>query len=456
MTALSEAKAAVLPNQRGRERIRRAFEREELYGLRQWLRARLAVLVVIAVWMLVINPPGWAAYYIAIVLLSGLIGVVHYEIRKRGFGGALAPYAVQFIDVALVGFAIFVPNPFQDHILPHGAMLTFGNEHYFYVFIVAALFTYSPRLVLWTGVCTVLVYGAGVMWLLAQPGSYLLNMPVDAYLAMDPVEHARAIADLNRIDINRHVQTAVLILITACILALGVWRVQRLVLANAAAERARANLSRHFSPNMVDMLANTDQPLGAGRSQEAAVIFADIRGFTSYAETHAPEEALALLRAVHHRLAQHVFAHGGTLDKYLGDGIMATFGTPAPGPRDAANALAAGRAILESISAWNQTRMAQGAAPVHVGIGIHFGRVVLGDIGDEHRIEYAVIGDTVNVASRIQALARKLDVRLVASQALVTAAREAEDGPELLQDLQRAPLQRLDGREEPILVWTLK
>lgn len=162
MTAVTEAEAAALPNERGRERIRRAFEREELYGLRQWLRARLAVLVVIAVWVLVINPPGFAVYYIAIVLLSGVVGVAHYEIRKRGFGGALAPYAFQLLDVALVGFAIFIPNVFQDRILPHGAMLHFGNEHYFYIFLVAALFTYSPRIVLWTGFCIALVYAAGV------------------------------------------------------------------------------------------------------------------------------------------------------------------------------------------------------------------------------------------------------------------------------------------------------
>lgn len=456
MTAITEAQATALPNERGRERIRRAFEREELYGLRQWLRARLAVLVVIGTWMLFINPPGWAAYYIGIVLLSGMFGVAHYEIRKHGFGGALAPYAFQLLDVALVGFAIFVPNVFQERILPYGAILGFGNEHYFYIFLVASLFTYSPRIVLWTGFCTAIVYAAGVAWILSQPGSFILSVPNQEFMALSMDERNRLMGDLNRIALDEHAQTIILMLIVSAMLALGVWRVQRLVLANAVAERARANLSRHFSPNMVDMLANTDQPLGASRSQEAAVLFADIRGFTSYAETHAPEEALALLREVHSRFAQHVFAHGGTLDKYLGDGIMATFGTPSPGPRDAANALAAGRAILESIAAWNQTRIARGADPVHVGIGLHHGRVILGDIGDEQRIEYAVIGDTVNVASRIQDLTRKLDVRLAASQALVTAAREAGDGPELLQDMQRAPLQRLDGREEPILVWTLE
>ncbi len=456
MTTLTEADATALPNARGRDRIRRAFEREELYGLRQWLRARLAVLVIIAFWMPVISPPGFAVYYIGIVVLSGLIGVTHYELRKRGFGGMLAPYAFQLLDVALVGFAIFVPNVFQERILPHGAMLDFGNEHYFYIFLVAALFTYSPRIVLWTGFCIAVVYAAGVAWILDQPGSFILSMPNLEFMALSMDERSRLMGNLNRVAIDEHVQTIILMLIVSGMLALGVWRVQRLVLANAAAERARANLSRHFSPNMVDMLANTDQPLGAGRSQEAAVLFADIRGFTSYAETHAPEEALTLLREVHRMLAQQVFAHGGTLDKYLGDGVMATFGTPAPGARDAANALAAGRAILESIAAWNQARVARGADPVQVGIGLHYGRVVLGDIGDEQRIEYAVIGDTVNVASRIQDLTRKLDVRLAASMALVNAAREAEDGPELLQDLQRAPLQRLDGREEPILVWTLE
>ena len=102
-----------------------------------------------------------------------------------------------------------------------------------------------------------------------------------------------------------------------------------------------------------------------------------------------------------------MFAHGGTLDKFIGDSVMATFGTPQPGPRDAAHALACARAMLASLGVWNSERTARGEMALRAGIGLHFGPVVLGDIGDERRLEFAVLGDTVNTASRLEGLTRE-------------------------------------------------
>lgn len=96
---------------------------------------------------------------------------------------------------------------------------------------------------------------------------------------------------------------------------------------------------------MVDELANMDEPLGASRSQQVGVLFADIVGFTGFAETKEPSEVLDVLREIHSMMAEQIFSNSGTIDKYLGDGIMATFGTPHSGERDAANALACARAF---------------------------------------------------------------------------------------------------------------
>ena len=106
-----------------------------------------------------------------------------------------------------------------------------------------------------------------------------------------------------------------------------------------AAERARNNLSRYFSPNIVELLAAQDEPLGAGRSETVAVLFADIVAFTRMAEDMAPEDVLALLREFHTRMTAQIFASGGTVDQYMGDGIFAVFGVPAASPTDALNAL---------------------------------------------------------------------------------------------------------------------
>ena len=99
-----------------------------------------------------------------------------------------------------------------------------------------------------------------------------------------------------------------------------------------AAERARNNLSRYFSPNIVELLASQDEPLGAGRRETVAVLFADIVAFTRMAEAMDPEEVLALLREFHTRMTAQIFASGGTVDQYMGDGILAVFGATAASP----------------------------------------------------------------------------------------------------------------------------
>ena len=125
-------------------------------------------------------------------------------------------------------------------------------------------------------------------------------------------------------------------------------------------------------------------------------------------------------------------------------------------PRDAANALRCGRAMLADIEEWNAARRETGAEPIKVSIGLHYGSVVLGDIGSERRLEYAVLGDAVNVASRLEVLTRTLGVGMVTSDDLVTAIRHDADADsiELLSSLDSAGVQHLRGREEPITAWT--
>lgn len=212
-------------------------------------------------------------------------------------------------------------------------------------------------------------------------------------------------------------------------------------------ERARANLARYVAPNMVEELAQADDPFGAPRSQRIGVMFVDMVGFTRMAAAREPVEVFALLREYHARLARTVFDHGGTLDKFTGDGIMATFGTPHPGPRDAANALTCARAIADVIAAWNVER----EAPIRVGVGVHWGDALIGTVGDARRLEFAVVGDTVNIASRLEGLARDFNVTVTASAAVIDAARQL--GASIEGFVARGP-QVLRGRSGSIDVWT--
>ena len=222
------------------------------------------------------------------------------------------------------------------------------------------------------------------------------------------------------------------------------------------AERARTNLARYFSPNIVDLLAGKDEPIGKVRRQEVAVIFTDLVDFTRLAERETPERTMALLRELHARLTDAVFAHEGTLEKFLGDGLMATFGTPTRGPRDAANAIECALHMVHVLAVWNEERMAKGEQPLAVGIGAHFGPVILGDIGTDRRVEYAVVGDTVNIASRLEAMTRRLGSPVVVSRALADAARAEPDPPlEALDAFTLSPAQQIQGRNETLEVYAL-
>lgn len=219
-------------------------------------------------------------------------------------------------------------------------------------------------------------------------------------------------------------------------------------------ERARVNLGRYVPPSMASILAESDEPLGPPRQQPIAVLFVDIVGFTQLTADLPAGELFDLLRGFQSRLADIVFAHGGTLDKFTGDGAMATFGTPDVGPDDAGNALAAAVAMVEAVERLNHARARHNASPITIAIGLHYGPALLGNVGDERRLEFAVIGDTVNVASRLEELARDLDATIVASDALCAAvSREAASGTDrsaLLARLQPRPVQTLRGRRNPV------
>jgi adenylate cyclase len=158
---------------------------------------------------------------------------------------------------------------------------------------------------------------------------------------------------------------------------------------------------------------------------------------------------------VHARLEEEVFRCNGTLDKFIGDGLMATFGTPDPAPGDATNALKCLRAIVDHFAAWNARRRASGRAPIDIAVGLHFGPVVVGSIGTERRLEFAVVGDTVNVASRLEAVTRELDCAGAISTEVAEAVRReaGNEADTLLAGFVARGAVALRGRAHPVAVF---
>jgi adenylate cyclase len=175
----------------------------------------------------------------------------------------------------------------------------------------------------------------------------------------------------------------------------------------AKEEVARANYSR-FLPEYVvkQMLENPESFKLGGVLQTITVLFADIRGFTRISEHAPPEKIVQLLNRYFSAMTDIIFAHGGTLDKYLGDGLMALFGAPTVTPKDAANAIAAAVAMQRRMMSINDELREEGFPEIGIGIGLHTGEVTVGYIGSERRSEYTAIGDAVNTASRLESNAK--------------------------------------------------
>lgn len=213
----------------------------------------------------------------------------------------------------------------------------------------------------------------------------------------------------------------------------------------AREEVARANYSR-FLPEYVvkQMLENPESFKLGGVSQTITILFADIRGFTRISEHAPPERIVSLLNRYFSAMTDIIFAHGGTLDKYLGDGLMALFGAPTATPDDANNALNAAVAMQRRVLGINIELQEEGLPEIGVGMGLHTGEVVVGYIGSERRSEYTAIGDAVNTSSRLESNARGGEILM--SDATAKAARSRYK----LQP--RDPI-TVKNREQPIAIW---
>ncbi len=164
----------------------------------------------------------------------------------------------------------------------------------------------------------------------------------------------------------------------------------------------RSNFQRYFAPDLADEIAGKEEAVGLGGDKRPVVVFfTDIRGFTAMSETMNPDEIANLLTEYFTEMVAIVFKHGGTLDKFMGDAIMALWGAPLSKEDDLDRSMAAAIEMLDVLEDLNKVWAEQNRPTLHIGIGINYGEVFAGNIGSEQRMEYTVIGDSVNVASRL-------------------------------------------------------
>jgi adenylate cyclase len=204
--------------------------------------------------------------------------------------------------------------------------------------------------------------------------------------------------------------------------------------------RLRTIFSRYVSADVVTEILDHREALGLhGRRRHITVLFADIRGFTSISEHIAPEQVVSFLSDYLAQATQIIFKHGGTVDKFMGDAIMALFGAPKSSGDDALRAVRAGLEMIAMVEALGPIWTPILGRPLQVGVGINSGEAVVGSIGSEIRSDFTAIGDAVNVASRLEGLTKALGISLLISE--YTAAELKDQLP--LQPLQRV---RVVGR----------
>jgi len=228
--------------------------------------------------------------------------------------------------------------------------------------------------------------------------------------------------------------------------AVGV-QLRRQFEASIAAATARdyvTNLfGQHVSPQVVDRLLAAGSTTSSD-ARQVAVMFVDIRGFTAAARARTPQEVVDRLDAAFAVLVEIVDRNGGIVNKFLGDGFLALFGAPLDDPDAPRRAVTAAREMLAAIERHN----VGSDWPLRIGIGLHVGQVVAGNVGSPRRKEYTVIGDTVNLASRIEGLNKEFGSQLLISEAVQQAIGQDADATPLGE----VPIR---GYEQPVRVWRL-
>jgi len=368
--------------------------------------------------------PGWlplAAVGPFFLIESLALLVVRLRIAQDKDFPRIGRFANAFYETTLPSVIILLLGKYME---PH-VVLGFWPPMLYFVFIVLSTLRLDFWLSVWTGAVAAVQQFALAAWLLPLGG-------VDA-----APDHT----------FLYYCSRSIVLLGTGVVAGIVAGSLRRQfansVTAAAARDRVTNLFGQHVSPAVVDRLLETqfDPP---SEMRTVCVLFLDIRGFTAMSRTRSAIETVGLLNDFFAAMVTIVDRHHGIINKFLGDGFLALFGAPLADPSAATNALDAARAMLGAVEDWNRARPLQA---LRIGIGIHVGEAVTGTVGSPQRKEYTVIGDTVNLAARLEQLTKE-----TASQLLISDSVHAAVAPANATDL--GPI-AVRGYGEPVRVWRL-
>jgi class 3 adenylate cyclase len=409
--------ASLLPVDSGQEfeNLRRVQEtrNEMVINVVQLVHFSVVVVANVATLFLPVAP-----YRASAPLLALLIGSLVFRLVLFAYLRRLGKYhpARKFI-ISTIDLAVFTAAPLilsWQGAYP-GLFLSVFTVCIFVMLIVLSGLRYDTRVVIYNGVATVLLHASCVPWLV--PSGFQLPVLTVGLLTLSCVAFCTAYNSASLVRVYREATI-------------------------------KEQLARFLSPELVEQVVR--QPSLLQRRTErrnATVIFADIRGFTRISEQLTPERVVELLNEVLEQMTLAIMQHQGMVDKYIGDAVMGVFGVPLHVEDHALRAARAALDMRDRLIQLNAQLRQQGLPEVSIGIGLHTGELLFGAIGSTRRLDYTVVGDTVNVASRIEGMTRSYPVEILLSDATRAAVGDA-------MPLYSIATVQVKNRTEPLRLWS--
>jgi adenylate cyclase len=370
------------------------------------------------------------------------VGLVRLKLVYRGALSRLTASIFVSTDVALL-YALIWSFHLQ-YGQPAAFYLKAPTFAFIFLIIAARALRFDPISVVMAGVSATIGWIVLVIYALYETGEGGRTKDFIVYITD------------NKVMIGAEVEKIIAIILVTTVLTLAIIRGRRQLVLAAASATASRDLSKFFAPEIATHIAASEQEVEAGfaETRRAAMIVSDIRGFTALAMRLPPQEVIKVLVDYQHRMSQILVRHGGTIDKFLGDGILATFGCVRPSETPAADAMRALMALMHEAESLRLSSAQQSCGSLSLGFSVSYGDVLFGAVGDGERLEFTVIGEAVNLAVKLEKENKPLGtVALVHLSAYEAACAQGfKPDPAIVHHVQNV---RVQGVEHPLpaLAW---
>lgn len=354
----------------------------------------------------------------------------------------LVVYASIIIDTALL--MVLIWSFHLQYMQPPSFYLKSPTLLYIFIFISLRALRFQARFVVAAGL------SAAVGWLLMI--LYVVSIdPENTMITRNYVEYLTS----NAILLGAEFDKIISMLIVTGILALALNRAHNLLVSAVTEQTAAQDLSRFFDETVVEKIRDADHLIapGEGMNRDASVLNIDIRGFTIMAAKMNAGEVMGILTEYQKRIVPLIQKHNGTIDKFMGDGIMATFGATNPSETYAADAMKTIDDIMVDLKTWSTDPQLKQLADITVNMAISTGPITFGAVGDEHRLEYTVIGSAVNLSAKLEKFNKVIQTSAIIDKATLDVARHQGHSPATRPRIGHHDVEGTDEKHELVILY---